>query len=196
MFTELTNYMGIYRGFADIENRVFCMDFNPIDTERFPKELIDYAYNREVYYMKRLNNYNWSPELLDTNDTERKVYFKWYNNTCEDKLPSNFYNQLLQITKDLHNEQIYKPSFYQKFFYNDDNDIMRTFSWYTSSNYDEQPLTVDFFKPILNGDRLQLIENLAVDGKLDMKILIERGFNDYIKWPGNVLQDIYKEVYA
>ena len=55
---------------------------------------------------------------------------------------------------------------------------------------------MDFYKPILNEDRLRLVEQLSVDGNLDMKLLVERAFNDYIKWPGDPLPTIYKKVYG
>lgn len=170
------------------------MDFNPTDS-KYPKELIDYAYKREVYYLQRLQKYTWCPELLGSVDSDRKVFFKWYNNTCEEYVPNNCYDQLLVMVQDLHKEQIYKPAFYKKYFYTDGNNNMRGFTWYSASNYNEQPLSVDFFRPILNQDRLELIEQLATDGKLDVSILIEKAFNHYIEWPGNILQRIYERVY-
>lgn len=195
MFKEIQN-TGIYRSFVDDENKVFCMDYNPIDTERYNNRLLDYAYGREIYYLKRLNKYCWCPELLDHSDNERKVYFRWYNNTCEDYLPNNFAEQLLRMVEDLHREGIYKPAFYQKFFYTDNYNIMHGFTYYSCTNYDEQPFDMEILKPILHGDRLELINRLSVDGKLDFKLLVEQAFTDYIRWPGNVLKQIYKEVYA
>lgn len=194
MFTEIENSKGIYRSLVDESNGVFCLDFNPEDT-KYPKELIDYAYHREVYYLKRLSAYKWCPELLGNTDNDRKVYIKWYNNTCEDSLPDNFGEQLLAICEDLNREQIYKPSFYRKFFFTDPSKTMKAFTWYSASNYNEQPLSVDFFRPILNNDRLELVEQLATDGKLDVKILIEKAFNNYIVWPDNELKKIYERIY-
>lgn len=194
MFKELENSQGIYRSLVSEANDVFCMDFNPTDP-KYPEELIDYAYNREVYYLKRLNKFKWCPELLENVDSERKVYFKWYHNTCEETLPNNFSEQLLMMTEDLNREEIYKPSFYRKFFYVDKLNTMKAFTWYSSSNYSEQPLSVDFFRPILNNDRLELVEQLATDGKLDVKILIEKAFNNYIEWPNDALKKVYERVY-
>lgn len=195
MFTELQNSMGVYKSMVDNEAGVFCMDFNP-DNTRFPEEFINYAYNREVHYLKRLNKYQWCPELLDTNDSERKVYFKWYNNTCEERVPNNHAEQLLKMVSDLHREQIHKPAFYTKCFYTDNHNILKGFSWYSASDYVEQPLSLDFFRPMLNQDRLEMIEQLAIDGKLDVAILMKKAFTEYIKWPDNVLPKIYEQVYG
>lgn len=190
MFKELENSQGIFRSLVD--NDVFCMDFNT-SNPKYPEELIEYSYQREVYYLKRLYKYKWCPELLDNNN--RKVYFRYNDNSCETYLPINFGEQLLMMCEDLNREQVYKPSFYRKFFYTDKLNTMKAFTWYSASNYDEQPLSVDFFRPILNNDRLELVEQLATDGKLDVKLLIEKAFTEYIDWPNNALKKVYERVY-
>jgi hypothetical protein len=110
-------------------------------------------------------------------------------------VPTDCAEQLLQITKDLHTEQIYKPSFYTKYFYVDDNNKIHAWSFYSASSYSEQPIAMDFYRPILNNQREELVNKLETDGRLDMKLLVERGFNDYIQWPGNPLPGIYQQVY-
>jgi hypothetical protein len=49
---------------------------------------------------------------------------------------------------------------------------------------------------MLNQDRLEMIEQLATDGKLDIAILMKKAFTEYIKWPDNVLPKIYEQVYG
>ena len=184
--------MAIYN--TVITNGVLCMDFNPTD-DRYPEALVQSSFDREVLYLSKLQKYPWAPELPSIDHTARKIYIKWYNNTCDTALPDGWESQLEQIVQDLHTEQIYKPSFYSKYFYVDNDNIIHAYNFYSASDYSEQPIEIEFYKPILNEDRLRLVEQLSVDGKLDMKILIERAFNDYIKWPGNPLPKIYSRVY-
>jgi hypothetical protein len=184
--------MAIYN--VVINDDVLCMDFNP-SNDRYPESLVQSSFDREVSYLLKLQKYRWAPEVIDLDYATRKIYIKWYNNTCENVLPDDWEIQLEQIAQDLHAEQIYKPSFYSKYFYVDINNIIRSYNFYSASDYSEQPIEMEFYKPILNEDRLRLVEQLSVDGKLDMKILIERAFNDYIKWPGNPLPKIYSRVY-
>ena len=178
----------------EIEGKTACMNFNPAGN-RYPKELVDSSYARESRYLLKLKDYPWAPEAVNFDNKFRKIYFKWYNNTCEDLLPENYTEQLEQITSDLHKEQIYKPSFYTKYFYVDKLDRMHAYAFYSSSDYIEQPINMEFYRPILNPDREALVNQLHTDGKLDMKILIEKAFNDYIKWPGDPLPKIYRKVY-
>jgi len=177
-----------------IKDNIAVMDFNTV-SPRYSQELVTSSFEREKRYVLKLIKYDWSPELLEVNPYTRQIAFKWYGNTCEEKLPDNYVEQLTQIAKDLKTEQIYKPSFYSKYFYTDNNNKIHAYAFYSSSDYAEQPISMNFYRPILNAKRSIVVDELEVDGTLDMKLLVERAFNDYIKWPGDPLPKIYEEVY-
>ena len=177
-----------------IEGDIACMDFNPAGT-RYPQELVTSSFEREYKYLDQLQDYEWCPEVTKVDYTNRKIYFKWYGNTCEEKLSSNWKQQLETIVRDLAEQRIYKPSFYPKFFYVDNNDNMRAYAFYSASDRSEQPIAMDFYRPILNPQRAALVDQLEVNGRLDMSILVKHAFTDYIKWPENCLAEIYHKVY-
>lgn len=170
------------------------MDFNPAG-DRYPTELVISSYERECKYLTRLQKYSWAPEVISFHHSSRQIQFRWYGNTCEETLSTNWKKQLETVVKDLKQEAIHKPSFYPKFFYIDSNDNLKAYAFYSASDYAEQPISMDFYRPILNPDRGALVDQLEADGKLDMKILVERAFTDYIKWPDNVLAEIYKKLF-
>ena len=68
--------------------------------------------------------------------------------------------------------------------------------FYTAFDYNENPVSVEFYRPILNQDRSELIDRLAPNGKLQLQDLMYQAFNNYIAWPDNALKDIYKRVYG
>lgn len=171
-----------------------CMDFNPIG-ERYPKDLVDSSFRREARYLYSLQKYSWIPKHVYVEIAKRKIHFDWHGRTCEEYIPTNYVEQLEQITKDLRKEEIYKPSFYPKYFYTDQQDKMYAYGFYSSSDYKEQPIEMNFYRPILNPQRAALVEQLEEDGKLDMGILVKHAFTDYIKWPGDPLPQIYQRVY-
>lgn len=173
---------------------VAVMDFNP-KGDRYPTELVNEVYARECRYIEQLSKYSWAPKNVHLMKPFRQVYFQWHANTCEDLVPDNYKQQLEQIVRDLHSEQIYKPSFYPKYFYTDDVGQLHAYAFYSASDYSEQPISMDFYRPILNPQRKALVEQLEVDGKLDMGILVKHAFTDYIKWPEDPLPEIYRKVY-
>ncbi len=178
-----------------IDGDVACMDFNPEGT-RYPQDLVTSSFEREYGYLQRLSDYEWCPEVIEYDYANRKIYFKWYGNTCEDMLSTNWKEQLETIVHNLAEQRIYKPSFYPKFFYIDANDNMRAYAFYSASDRSEQPIAMDFYRPILNPHRAELVDQLEVNGKLDMAVLVRHAYTDYIKWPDNTLKEIYYRVYG
>jgi hypothetical protein len=170
------------------------MDFNPT-SKRYPEALVESSYYRETRMLLQVQKYKWAPENVEAHPAERKVYFKWYHNTCQDFMPHEWKQQLEQIASDLHHERLYKPNFYQKSFYTDDRGQLHAYIFYSTSTYKEQPINMDFYRPILNEDRQQLVDVLAVDGGLDMGTLVKHAFTSYIKWPEDPLPEIYQRVY-
>lgn len=185
--------MSIYK-FTVTEDRA-CMDFNPDDT-RYPDKLIESSFLRETRYLRNLQEYKWTPKRVSVDVHSRKISFDWFHNTCEQKLSTNWKEQLEEIVSDLDKEKIYKPSFYPKYFYVDNTDQLHAFNFYTAFDYKENPVDVEFYRPILNQDRSELIDTLAPTGQLDLTDLLYHAFNNYIKWPDDTLSDIYKRVYG
>jgi hypothetical protein len=177
-----------------VNDDVARMDFNP-EGSRYPNDLINSSFKREVRYLLRLQYFKWSPEILSIDYERRTIDFKWYGNTCEDFLPNDYDKQLEIITQDLCLEQIYKPSFYPKYFYTDNKNKIHAYAFYSSSDFSEQPISMDFYRPILNPQRAELVSRLEKNGSLDMGVLVKCAFTDYIKWPGDPLPEIYRKTY-
>lgn len=180
--------MSIYN--FTIENGIATMVFTPSD--RYPTDLVESSFNREKEYLLRLQKFPWAPELVEINPSTKTISFKWYDNP----LPNNWKEQLEQIVKDLHTENIFKPSFYQKYFYVDNNGILKPYNFYTAFDYKENPVQVDFYRPILNEDREELIDKIAPTGYLDLNLLTFHAYTNYIEWPEGALKDIYYKVYG
>lgn len=178
-----------------IDSGIACMNFNPSGT-RYPDDLVTSSFERECRYLQQLKDYKWCPEVINVDNNSRKIYFKWYNNTCEERLSTNWKEQLETVVRDLAEQEIYKPSFYPKFFYVDNSDNLRAYAFYSASDKSEQPVSMAFYRPILNPERSRLVSTIEVDGKLDMGVLVKHAFTDYIKWPNNVLAEIYQQVYG
>jgi hypothetical protein len=177
-----------------INKNVAVMDYN-VKNIRYPEELVSHSFLRELEFLEKLKYYSWCPEIINIDQDKRLISFKWYHNTSEDVISNNYKEQLLQITKDLHKEQLIKPNFYKKYFYLDNNNKMHTYAFYSTSTYKEQPININFYRPILNAEREQLVNKLAVNNLLDMRILLKYAYENYIDWPDNPLPRIYKEVY-
>jgi hypothetical protein len=191
MFTLVDTPHGIFYSSIDKDRGLFCMDFNPTD-KKYPDELINHCFEKEKTYLFKLIAYPWAPEIVEVNPNTRRIVFKWYDNP----LPENYIEQLTTIAKDLRNEDLYKFSFYPRYFYTDNSGKVKTYCFHTVFEEKEQPMNVDYYRPILNADRAELIDRIATDGKIHASVLIKHAFTDYIEWPNNPLPKIYETVYG
>ena len=178
-----------------IDNNRATMDFNP-SNPKYSKELIDSSFQREVKFSSMVTNYKWGPKNIQVENDLKRISFDWYGNTLDqEELPISWKIQLEQIVKDLKDNKIYKPNFYQKCFYIDKDQIIHAFSFYSTSTENEQPIAMDFYRAILNEDRLSVVNELSTNGMLHMEVLIRRAYSDYIIWPDNALKEIFNNVY-
>jgi hypothetical protein len=97
---------------------------------------------------------------------------------------------------DLHKEEICKLSMYPKCFFIDNKKQLRAFGHFSTSRYMEQPMAMDLYMPLFNQERGQLARKLMVGNQLDMRLLREKAFNEYTKWPEDVLPKIYQRVFG
>lgn len=199
---------GIYETHVNEDRSIMCFSFRPYYAEAnktYSDELVQSSFDREVRTLELIKDYIWAPEVLEIDYSNKRIFFKWYNK-CFDLLEKEgadlsaisptWKDQLEQMVSDLHKEHLYKVSFYPNCFYFDNNGILHTYMFYTVSTYEEQPIDISFYEAMLNEDRLAMIRQLAPSGKLDMALLYEKAFKQYIEWPDNVLPEIYTRVYG
>jgi hypothetical protein len=199
---------GIYEVLVNDDASILCFKFRAYceqDCKTYPDELVQNSFEREIKNLEKVKQYPWAPEILEIDYNNKCVFLKWYGKCCDllyrtgvdyGSIAVDWKQQLEQIVKDLHKEELYKVSFYPGCFYFDSNNILHTFMFYTVSTYAEQPIDISFYETMLNEDRLAMIRKLAPTGKLDMKLLYEQAFKNYIKWPEDPLPAIYDRVYG
>lgn len=199
---------GVYETLVNEDKTIMCFRFRPYNAEAdktYAEELVQSSFEREVRNLDAVKGYPWAPEVISIDHDSRTIFLKWYEKCCDllDKdgvdfstIAPNWQEQLEQIVRDLHKLELYKVSFYPNCFYFDANGKLRTYMFYTVSTYAEQPIDISFYEAMLNEDRMAMIRKLAPSGKLDMKLLYEQAFKQYIKWPGDPLPAIYERVYG
>jgi hypothetical protein len=182
------------------------MNFNnsTYRTKEASEELLNACFEREVKFLTIFQKYDWCAKILDIDHAGRKVYITWNGDCCEkmirredniaDYCPT-WQAQLETIIKDIRQEHIYKITMYPCYHYVDKDCNLRAFGFYTTCSYEEQPIAIDLYRPILNDERSKYIDQIAVDGKVDFAILNEYSLTQYVKWPGDPLPEIYRRVY-
>lgn len=192
----------VYEPLINEDGTIFCMNFNSntYRSKSSSEELFNACFAREVKFLTLFQKYDWCAKLLEIDYTNRRVFIEWNQDCCEkiirleNPLPTGWQKQLETIIRDIRSEQVYKITMYPCYHFIKDNKL-KAFGFYTTCSYDEQPIAIDLYRPILNEERSKFIEQIVVDGKVDFAILNEYSLKHYVKWPTDPLPGIYQRVY-
>lgn len=196
----------IYEPLLNEDGSILCMNFNnsAYRTKEASEELLNACFEREVKFLTLFQKYDWCARLLEVDYANRKVFISWNGDCCEKMIRrgdnisdycSNWEEQLETIVRDIRSESIYKITMYPCYHYVDKNKDLKAFGFYTTCSYEEQPIAIDLYRPILNDERSKYIDTIAVNGKVDFAILNEYSLTQYVKWPGDPLPEIYRRTY-
>jgi hypothetical protein len=194
---------GVYNLYKSTDNNFICQEYEV--RPQYSMMLMRSCFIRDLNFIEgELQKYKWCPTLAKEERDGWKIYLRFSGHLCQDIIdrgePLEDYcpdwkEQLEQMCVDLHKSEIYKLSMYPKCFFIDEDKTLKTFSFFSASRYLEQPINMQLYMPLLNNDRASLVRKLMIGDSLDMKLLNEKAFKEYIKWPGDVLPAIYDRVY-
>ena len=202
------------------KDNIYCMSFdhthpyqNEMVTHFLPnrpfynEETVDFFFKREVEYIDRFKKYSWSPNYIEIDHNNRKIFFEWPGYSCNNIVMEQNKNsrenlnsycidwetQLLNIVNDIHSSEIYKVTLYPHCFFIQ-NGILKTFDFYGCADKSDYLLPLSRMQGILgvaSKDRF----NEVIDGKtVNFKILFRQALEKYSCWPSDKLKEFAKKI--
>jgi hypothetical protein len=203
----------LYTPLVNPEGNVFCMNWDPVHPYQtmhgprpdFTPELLEFFFEREVTHLKLFNNYTWSPEVIDIDEQNKMIFFKWYGETCNNIVYSdrtldrecfNWQQQLYSIIDDIVNAGYYKMSLYPHCFYIDSDNQLHTFDFYGCMHQGNPFIEYDKIKGMVGPNSTGRFDEAITDNIVNVEILFKRSLENYIKWPQDALIKIYNRIYS
>jgi len=196
---------GVYNLYKSTDNKFICQEYEV--KPKYGMMLMRSCYMRDlnfIDYYSPISKYPWCAKFADEQKDGYKIFLHYDGIMCQEILDRgekledycpDWKQQLKQMCIDLHKEEVCKVSMYPKCFFIDSNKQLKAFGHFSSSRYGEQPMPMETYMPLFNEDRGALVNQLMTNGTLDMRLLRERAFTDYIKWPDDALNEIYLSVF-
>jgi len=151
-----------------------------------------------------LQNYKWCPLFGDETREGYKIYLQFDGEFCNnildrgeslDQYCPDWKEQLEQLCVDLQKEKVYKVTMDPRYFFINKDKVLKTFGFFNSYHYGEQPVNMQLFMSLYSNNELKLIQSRIYNYNLDFKFLEEYVYNN-ATWPDNILADIYKKLHA
>jgi hypothetical protein len=201
----------LYTPLVNPERNIFCQHWdhkNDYQTkhglrEEFTEELIDFFFQRELTHLKIFENKSWAPTILDIDARNKKIFFKWPGETCNNIIYTQrnlqdycdtWKTQLENIIIDIFDTGYYKLSLYPHCHFIDDG-ILKTFDFYGCVSRSHPYIEIDKIKGMIGPNSQERFDEAVTNNIVNLNILFKRALQKYIVWPDNVLQDLYQKLF-
>jgi hypothetical protein len=198
----------VYEPLISPDGSMFCMNFTyPSEYQQqqykkypecYTEDFVKWVFDREVYFIEKFSGYSWSPEILEINHTERRIFFKWYNGTCNDliygggKFDDNVRSKFETMLKSQVDNGIFKLTAYPHSHFIDFNGNIRAFDFYACCTKDEHIIPLEKIRALL-GESFNRFAECCNDGQVDLKMMFKNTLSKYEFWPNNLTRDIYEK---
>ena len=202
-----------YEPLVSADGKTFCKNYSwpneyqYIETSNRPlytDEVAEWFFYNELKYIELFKDKPYAPEIIDIDYTTRKIYLKWYSESCNQVIYSGkewpskkWHKQIKDIMLDQYNEGIYKLTMYPHCHYIDDNDNMRAIDWYGCVPVDHPYVEEKYMQGIIHETAQFRLEETgeAINHVLNLETMFKRSLGTHVKWGDNDMSYIYKEIF-
>lgn len=204
-----------YEPLFNPEGNVFCANYDWCNKYQrledsfrplYTKAAVDYFFNQEIFYIQKYKNSWFMPEVIDIDDRNKRIYFKWHGQSCNHIIYSgqdlseicpNWKEQIKNIEVDLFNSGTYKLTMYPHCHFIDKDGVMKSIDWYGCIPTDDYWVDAEWMDSIIHHTAKFRLEETGgiVNGKYNLKKMFQRSMSEHVKWGEQSLDYIYKEIF-
>ena len=204
-----------YEPLINPERTVFCANYDYLNQYQrledpvrplYTEEVVNYFFNVEVENLLRFQHKSYCPEILDIDYNSKKIFFKWYNETCNEIIYSgrnladhcdSWQDQIKNIMLDLHSEGVYKLTMYPHCHYIDDTGNMRSIDWYGCVPVADPFIESKYMDGIIHETALFRLRETGdlINGRYNLETMFKNSMGTHVKWGDVSMMYIYREIF-
>ena len=202
-----------YEPLISADGKVFCKNYSfpneyqyreTRDRPLYTKEVVDWFFNNEVYWIEKNIDKSYAPEILEIDRKNQRVFLKWYDKSCNqmiyggDPWPEQQWRQQIKdIMLDQYQSGYYKLTMYPHCHYIDDTGNMRAIDWYGCVPVDRPYIEEKYMQGIIHETaKFRLAETgEAVKNVLNLETMFKRSLGTHVLWGDQNMSYIYREIF-
>ena len=202
-----------YEPLVSSDGKTFCKnyawpnDYQHLETTERPlytDEVVEWFFQNELKYIEKFAHKSYAPEIIDINYSDRKIYLKWYNESCNQIIYSGkdwpkyqWRRQIKDIILDQYNEGVYKLTMYPHCHYISDDGNMRAIDWYGCIPVKEPYVEEKYMQGIIHETAQFRLEETgaAVASILNLETMFKRSLGTHVFWGEQDMSYIYEELF-
>jgi len=202
-----------YEPLVSNDGKTFCCNYSwpndyqyreTNDRPLYTAEVVEWFWYNELTYIELFKDKPYAPEIIDINYTDRKIYLKWYDVSCNqviyksDSWPEDLWRtQIKNIILDQYNEGVYKLTMYPHCHYISSDGNMRAIDWYGCVPVDEPYVEEKYMQGIIHETAQFRLEETgaSINNVLNLEIMFKRSLSTHVLWGDQNMSYIYKEIF-
>lgn len=202
-----------YEPLISSDGKTFCKNYSwPNDyqymyeKERplYTKEIVDWFFSNELCWIEHFKDSVYVPEVTDIDLINKKIYIKWYGESCNQIIYSGkswpqqqWRKQIKDIIVDQYSKGVYKLTMYPHCHYIDNNNNMRAIDWYGCVPINEPYIQEKFMQGIIHETaKFRLDETgSSINNLLNLETMFKRSLSTHVMWGNQNMNYIYEEIF-
>ena len=200
-----------YEPLISLDGKTFCANYDwkncyqQMDEIRplYTKEVCDYFFKQEIKYIDIFKNKTYAPEVIDIDEKRKRIFIKWYNNSCNHTIHNDqtvqleWFDKIREIILDQYKDGYYKLTMYPHCHYIDNENNMRSIDWYGVVSTKQPYIKEKYMEAIIHDSaRFRLDETGdRQDNLINLEIMFKRSLSTHVLWGDTNLNYIYEEIF-
>jgi hypothetical protein len=201
-----------YEPLVSPDGQTFCKNysfpnqyqyFETTNRPLYTQDVVDWFFENEIKWIEHFKNKPYAPEVLEIDRANKKIFLKWYRESCNQVMYSgrmwspNWLTQIKDIILDQYSEGVYKLTMYPHCHYIDNNDNMRAIVWYGCVPVNTPYVEERYLQGIIHETaRFRLDETGdPIDRKLNLEVMFKKSLGQHVLWGDSDMSYIYKELF-
>jgi serine/threonine protein kinase len=202
----------LYTPLLNPERDIMCMHYIINENyqgvkEGLTQEVVDFFFQREVKYLKALQHWSFTPDIIEIDEENNKIFIEWNNETLSqivnnpvrelDQEILNWGEEIFDILKTLKEEGYLKVALYPHCFFMGKDGHMKTIDYYSVMPIEDRFIDRDFIEGMIGKEGAYRFDRSTKDGKIDflpfLKITMREHLREY--WQTNIFAEWYTQLY-
>jgi hypothetical protein len=201
----------LYTPYVSDDGKTLCMWYDEknsyqIDNNRISKELVDFFYQRELKYLKKLQDYSWTPRLIDIDENNNRIFIEFNEETLNHittnstrditkELP-DWKDQLFSILSEIDSIGYYKLALYPHCFYIGENNTLKTLDYYSFIEKDDCLIERSTIEGMIGSESNNRFDKATVGNMINFEIFFKTTMLDHLGqcWVENPFPEFYERL--
>ena len=201
-----------YEPLLSPDGRTFCANYDwqnnyqriwQPDRVGYTEDVVDYFFYKEADYAQWFSGYDWAAPVIEVDYTNKRVFYAWHGRSCNEMLhlnqpmPADWKDQLKTIMLDSYKSGVYKLTMYPHCHFIDPEGQMRTIDMYGCVETADPYIKAKYMDGIIHNTAQFRLDETGelVDGRYNLEEMFKQSLGKHVKWNGQTMDWIYKEIF-